>query len=31
VNSKFNLGDKVGDAWIVRKILKSLLERFRPR
>ena len=31
VNSKFNLGDKVGDAWIVRKILKSLPERFRLR
>ena len=28
VNSRFNLGKKVEESWIVGKILKSLSERF---
>ncbi|XP_042944532.1 uncharacterized protein LOC122278407 [Carya illinoinensis] len=31
VNSRFNLREKVDDSRIVRKILRSLLERFRPK
>ncbi|KAG2720351.1 hypothetical protein I3760_02G031800 [Carya illinoinensis] len=31
VNSRFNLGEKVEDSRIVRKILKSLPERFRSK
>jgi hypothetical protein len=31
MNSRFNLEDKVEDAWIVRKILRSLPERFGPK
>ncbi|KAG2675601.1 hypothetical protein I3760_12G012400 [Carya illinoinensis] len=31
VNSRFNLGEKVEDSRIVRKILRSLPERFRPK
>lgn len=31
VNSRFNLRDKVEDAWIVRKTLRYIPERFRPK
>lgn len=31
VNSRFNLGQKVEDSRVVRKILRSLPERFRPK
>ena len=31
MNSRFNLEDQVEDAWIVRKILRSLPERFGPK
>jgi hypothetical protein len=31
VNSKFNLRENVKDSWITMKILRSLLERFRPK
>lgn len=31
VNSSFNLGEKIADNKIVRKILRSFLERFRPK
>ncbi|KAF5469700.1 hypothetical protein F2P56_013749 [Juglans regia] len=31
VNSSFNLGDKIPENRIVRKILRSLPERFRPK
>ncbi|KAG2667762.1 hypothetical protein I3760_15G130800 [Carya illinoinensis] len=31
VNSRFNLGEKVEDSRVVRKILRSLPERFRPK
>lgn len=31
VNSSFNLGEKIHDNRIVRKIVRSLPERFRPK
>jgi hypothetical protein len=31
VNSKFNLREKLKDMWIVKKILGSIPERFRPK
>ena len=31
LNSSFNLGEPIPDSKIVRKILKSLLKRFRPK
>ena len=31
VNSSFNLGDLISDSKVVRKILRSLPERFRPK
>jgi len=31
VNSRFNLVEKVEDSWIIRKILRSLPERFWPK
>jgi hypothetical protein len=31
VNSSFNLGEKILDNRIVRKIMRSLPERFRPK
>ena len=31
VNSSFNLGEPILDSKVVRKILRSLLERFRPK
>ncbi|KAF5450224.1 hypothetical protein F2P56_030591, partial [Juglans regia] len=31
INSRFNLGEKVEDSRVVRKILRSLPERFRPK
>lgn len=30
-NSTFNLGEKIPGSKIVRKILRSLLEKFRPK
>lgn len=30
VNSSFNLGEKIHENRIVRKVLKSLPKRFRP-
>ena len=31
VNSSFNLGEPIPNSKVVRKILGSLLERFRPK
>lgn len=31
VNFRFNLVEKVEDSWIIRKILRSLPERFWPK
>ena len=31
VNSSFNLGEPIPDSKVVRKILRSLPERFRPK
>ncbi|XP_022858736.1 girdin-like [Olea europaea var. sylvestris] len=31
INSSFNLGEKILETKIVRKVLRSLLERFRPK
>jgi hypothetical protein len=31
VNSSFNLGEKFPESRIVRKIMRSLLERFKPK
>lgn len=31
VNSSFNLGEKIPESRIVRKIMRSLLERFKPK
>ena len=31
VNSSFNLGEPIPNSKVVRKILRSLLERFRPK
>ena len=31
VNSSFNLGEPIPNSKVIRKILRSLLERFRPK
>ena len=31
VNSSFNLGEPISDSKVVRKILRSLTDRFRPK
>lgn len=31
VNFRFNLGKNIEDSKIIRKIMRSLLERFRPK
>ena len=31
VNSSFNLGEPIPDSKVVRKVLRSLPERFRPK
>ena len=31
INCSFNLGEPIPDSKVVRKILRSILERFRPK